>query len=114
MIVRIDARRFTSETELHRALNEALGFPSFYGNNMSALIDCLTSLDNPGAGMSRVQVFPGEVLLLVLENVDSLNRAQAAQTRALLDAVSYVNLRRLESSAPPVLAVAHEPFPDAH
>lgn len=107
MIVRIDARRLTDEAELHNVMNESFGFPDFYGNNMEALIDCLTFLDDPGAGMSRVQVFPGQIVLLVLENLVELNQVQEVLRRTLEDAVAFVNGRRLEKNQPPVLAVAH-------
>ncbi len=30
--------------DFHRALQEALGFPEWYGHNLDALYDCLTSL----------------------------------------------------------------------
>ena len=74
MMVRIDARRLTDAAGLHAALAEAFGFPPGYGKNLDALIDCLTHLDDPAAGMSRVQVFPGQVALLV---VDHARRGQA-------------------------------------
>ena len=55
MMIRIDARRLTDSAGLHAALKEAFGFPAFYGNNLNALVDCLTHLDDPSAGMSRTQ-----------------------------------------------------------
>ena len=106
MIVRIDARRLIDSTGLHATLAEAFGFPPYYGNNLNALIDCLTCLDDPEAGMSRVQVFPGQVVLLVVEHVGDAS-GSAAQVADLLDAVAFVNWRRLEQSQPPVLAVAY-------
>lgn len=107
MIVRIDARRLTDAAGLHAAMSEAFGFPSTYGKNLDALIDCLTHLDDPKAAMSRVQVFPGQVVLLVLEHADGKGK-QASQVKALVDAVAFVNWRRLEAGDPPVVAVAYE------
>lgn len=107
MIVRIDARRLTDAAGLHAAMSEAFGFPEFYGKNLNALIDCLTCLDDPKAAMSRVQVFPGEVALLVLEHLDGKNKKQAAQVEALVDAVAFVNWRRLEKGERPVVALAY-------
>ncbi|HKB06293.1 MAG TPA: barstar family protein [Gemmataceae bacterium] len=107
MIVRIDARRLTDAAGLHAAMSEAFGFPATYGKNLDALIDCLTHLDDPKVGMSRVQVFPGQVALLVLEHADAKGK-QAAQVKALVDAAAFVNWRRLEKGEPPVLAVAYE------
>jgi|SRR5262245_13437734 len=108
MIIRIDARRLTDPAGLHAAMSEAFGFPATYGKNLDALIDCLTHLDDAKAGMSRVQVFRGQAALLVLEHVDGKSKQQATQVRAIVDAVAFVNWRRLEKGQPPVLALAYE------
>ena len=108
MIIRIDARRLTDAAGLHAAMSEAFGFPASYGKNLDALVDCLTSLDNPKAALSRVQVFPGQVVLLVLDHIDGKNKPQAAQVKSLVDAIAFVNWRRMETGQPPVLAVAYE------
>lgn len=105
MIVRIDARRLTDAAGLHAAMSEAFGFPATYGKNLDALIDCLTEIDNPAAAMSRVHVFPGQVLLLAVDHVDT---ASKVQVKALTDAAAFVNWRRMEKRQPPVLAVAYE------
>lgn len=107
MMIRIDARRLTDSDSLHAALTEAFGFPDEYGKNLDALVDCLTHLDNPRTAMSRVQVYPGQVALLVLDHVSAKNKQQAAQVKSLVDAVAFVNWRRLEKGQPPVLAVAY-------
>lgn len=107
MIIRIDARRFTSEEATHQALDEAFGFPEFYGRNWDALVDCLTDLDQPSAGMTRVNVFPGQCVLLVLDHVRELTEEQDRLRRKLEDVLAFVNGRRLERNQPPVLALAH-------
>lgn len=109
MIVRIDARRLTDAAGLHAAVAEAFGFPATAGKNLDALVDCLTELDNPKAAMSRVHVFPGQVVTLALEHTDPRNKPQAAQAKALVDAAAFVNWRRLERGQPPVLALAYSP-----
>lgn len=107
MLIRIDARRLVDAAGLHTALGEALGFANGYGKNLDALVDCLTSLDNPKAALSRVQVFPGHMILLALENYDPKDKS-ASQVKALTDVVAFVNWRRLEKGQPPVLAMAYE------
>src|SRR5262245_25347046 len=101
MIIRIDARQLTSPAALHKVLAEAFGFPKEYGKNLDGLVDCLTDLDNPQAGMSRVHVFPGQVVLLVLEHMDADNKQRGSQVQNLLDAAAFVNWRRLEKGQPP-------------
>lgn len=107
MIIRLDARRLNDSAGLHAALNEAFGFTDEYGNNLDALVDCLTYLDDPKTRMSRVQLVPGQVALLVLEHNDAKGK-QATVVRTLLDAIAFVNWRRLEKGQPPVLAVAYD------
>ena len=108
MLIRIDARRLTDSAGLHEAVAEAFGFPATYGKNLDALVDCLTHLDDPRTASSRVQVFPGQVALLVIEHADAKGKSQAAQVKTLVDAVAFVNWRRFEKGQPPVLAVAYE------
>ena len=44
MILNIDGNSIKNRDDLHRAFSEALVFPDYYGNNLDALHDCLTSL----------------------------------------------------------------------
>jgi RNAse (barnase) inhibitor barstar len=41
--VRIDGKRIIDWKSLHRVFAGAFGFPNYYGNNMNAWIDCMTS-----------------------------------------------------------------------
>lgn len=107
MLIRIDARRLTDTASLHGALSEAFGFAESYGKNLDALVDCLTGLDNPKTALSRIQVFPGQTILLALDHYDSKDKS-AAQVKTLTDVVAFVNWRRLEKGQPPVLAMAYE------
>ena len=107
MIIRIDARRLSDSAGLHAALNEAFGFPKEYGNNLDALVDCLTHLDDPKTRMSRVQLTPGQVALLVLDHADNKGK-QGPLFRSLVDAIAFVNWRRLAKGQPPVLALAYD------
>jgi RNAse (barnase) inhibitor barstar len=108
MIIRVDARRLTDATHLHAVLSDAFGFPADYGNNLDALVDCLTHLDDLQAGMSRVHLHPGQVGLLVLDHVTGHDKRQEPQIRVLQEVVAFVNWRRLEKSQAPVLALAYE------
>src|SRR5215831_11465408 len=108
MLIRIDGRRLTDAAGLQAALDEAFGFAPGYGKNLDALVDCLTHLDDPRAGLSRVQVFPGQIALLVIEHTQAMGKQAAAQMKSLVDAVAFVNWRRLEKNQPPVVAVAYE------
>ena len=43
----VDARLFTSKQELHSAMRTALGQENYWGSNLDALYDCLTSVCEP-------------------------------------------------------------------
>ena len=66
--VTLNAAAMTDESSFHAEFQSALGFPAFYGRNMSAWVDCMGYVDDPSAGMSTVSVTPGEVLVLHIEN----------------------------------------------
>ena len=42
--ITIDCREFVSRLELHEAFAQMLSFPEWYGNNLDALYDQLTSI----------------------------------------------------------------------
>ncbi len=46
MKVTLDALQLQKKEEAHKYLREALNFPEYYGENLDALHDCLTELDD--------------------------------------------------------------------
>ena len=40
----LDGKKMVSREEAHKYLKETFGFPEYYGENLDALHDCLTSL----------------------------------------------------------------------
>ena len=56
--VNIDPRRITDTDSFHAVLAKTLGFPYFYGKNLNAWIDCMTSLDMPSHGMTSFHAPP--------------------------------------------------------
>ena len=64
----IDTARINDWDSFHTIFAEAFGFPGFYGRNMDAWIDCLTSLDTPEDALSTICV----VLIQIMHNLDEL------------------------------------------
>jgi len=104
--VRIDAGRIKDWPTFHTVFAEAFGFPSFYGRNIDAWIDCLTCLDDPGSGLTAVHVNGDGVLSLIVENAGDLKQRCPEQFAALVECSGFVNWRRVEKGDPPVLALA--------
>ena len=105
-LVKLDTRRITDWDSFHTVFKDVFGFLDFYGRNLDAWIDCMTSLDAPEHGMTSIHAPPGGVLVLELEHVDDFIRRCPDQFAAILDCVSFVNWRRLEHGSGAVLALS--------
>lgn len=77
----------------HAECQRALGFPAFYGANMNAWIDCMSSLD-AADGMVGVQLQPGELLFLEVPTVDALSSRAPVVVAALVEGTGFVNRER--------------------
>lgn len=106
--VRIDARTLCDWYGFHHSFARAMGFPDFYGRNMDAWIDCMTSLDALDDGLTAVHVPPGGMLTLVLENHAALRAAAPDIDQALADCTAFVNWRRLVAGEAPVLSLCYD------
>jgi len=106
MLVKLDTARICDWNTFHDVFADILGFPSFYGRNMNAWIDCMTYLDEPAPGMSTLHVEPGDVLTLQLEAVDEFAARCPDQYAALVECVAFVNWRRVEQGEGAILALA--------
>jgi RNAse (barnase) inhibitor barstar len=105
-LVRIDGRRITDADAFHSVFAEAFGFPDFYGRNMDAWIDCMTSVDEPSAGLSLVNVAVGEFLVLQVDHADLMKATARKQFDDLVECSAFVNRRRLERGQSAVLALS--------
>lgn len=104
----IDTGEITSWEDFHTTFAKAFGFPSFYGRNMDAWIDCMSSLDAPEDRMSTVHAPPGGIVLLDLLNVNEFARNQREFYDALVDAAAFVNFRRIDAGETPILALSFQ------
>jgi hypothetical protein len=108
-VVDIDCREITDWDSLHATFADRLGFLRSYGRNMDAWIDCFTSVDDAGAGMSEVTISPGCVLVLQLDHSKDLRGRLPDLYDAIVECSAFVNWRRIERGEEPVLSLAfHE------
>ena len=103
-IVRIDGSLISGWDSFHDAFTAAMGFPEFYGRNMNAWIDCMTSLDEPRDGLTSVHARDGEPLTLHVDNADVLPDEIFG---ALNECAAFVNWRRIETSQSPGLVLSY-------
>ncbi len=105
-VVPIPTSRITDWCTFHDVFAETLGFPGYYGRNMNAWIDCMTYVDEPDLGMTRITVGKGDVLTLRLDEVTGFAARCPEQYAALIECVAFVNYRRLELGDRSILALS--------
>src|SRR5688572_23990452 len=105
-VVRVDGDRIVDWTTFYEVFSESFGLPEFFGRNMDAWIDCLTRLGDPASGMTKVHAEPGEVVTLVVDNVNRFAARCPDQYDALVECAAFVNWRLVEKGGRAVLALA--------
>jgi RNAse (barnase) inhibitor barstar len=103
--VSIPVDAITDWPSFHDVFQRVLGFPDFYGRNMDAWIDCMTSVDAPADGLTKVTVRPGELLVMRIDNALNFRRRCPEQFEALIECCAFVNFRRTDVGHAPVLAL---------
>ncbi len=104
--VQIVGGRIKDWASFHDLFAEVFGFPGFYGRNMNAWNDCMTSLDAPEDGLSSVHVAPGDVVVLCISGAADLKKRCPEICDALVECSAFVNWRRIEKGEPAVLALS--------
>lgn len=104
--VEIDCDRIVDWDSFHTVFVEAFGFPDFYGRNMNAWVDCMTSLDNPADRLTSVHAPEDGCLVLQLTNAKSLASRLPEQSAAIVECSAFVNWRRMEIGEAPVLMLS--------
>ena len=106
-LVKLDTRGITDWASFHDVFAKAVGFPSFYGRNMDAWIDCMTWLDDQSAEMTKVHAPPGGVVVLEIQHVDDFASRCPEQFEAIIECAAFVNWRKIESGKRAVLALSY-------
>jgi len=105
--IKIDTNEITDWETFHNVFSKAFGFPDFYGRNMSAWIDCMSSLECPEDGMTTVHTENGKTLILELENISSLAERNKDIYEAIIESSAFVNYRKLDVGEPAVLTLSY-------
>src|SRR5262249_27950549 len=91
--VRIDAQNIHDWNSFHDEFSRIFGFPTFYGRNMDAWVDCLTSIDCEEHGMSSIHVRPGVILTLEIIDAAYLKKHCREQYDAIVECSAFANWR---------------------
>ncbi len=86
--VEIDGRSLTDWVAFHSVFAEKLGFPSYYGRNMNAWYDCLSSLPDESTVLA---LSDGDSLRLDVSHFQDLRSRRPDLAKALVDGVATVN-----------------------
>ena len=103
MVVKIDTRGIRDWQSFHTVFAERFGFPDFYGRNMDAWIDSMTSLNAPQHGMTSVRGSASDPVVLHLDNIDAMPKEIFD---ALVECAAFVNWRRMETGEAAILMLA--------
>lgn len=105
-IVRIPVNEIRDWDSFHSVFSKVLGFPDFYGRNMDAWIDCMTSVDCPEDGMTSIHANKEAGMLLDLGDCTDFAQRCPEIYEAILDCSGFVNYRRMESGEEPILSLS--------
>lgn len=94
-IVTLDTRSIVDKSTFHAARLSAFDFPDFYGRNMDAWIDCMSSLtdEHPLAGF---RLGSDEYLVLKVPDFRALDERVPEVTHSLIACTAAVNQRYVE------------------
>jgi RNAse (barnase) inhibitor barstar len=106
IVVSIDTKSITDWESFHNLFAELFEFPEFFGRNMDAWNDCMSSLDQPSHGMTQIHASPGNVVVLHLKNAKDFSERCPEQYAALVECSAFVNYRRIEHGLEPLLTLA--------
>ncbi|MER5866631.1 barstar family protein [Kitasatospora sp. NPDC002040] len=87
LVLRLDGRELRDAPSLFRAFARELAFPTYFGHNWDALVDCLQDWHGPGHGTQD--------LAIVIEHADGLQHSEflGLLVSVLTQAAEQSNLR---------------------
>ena len=95
----IEGSAFADAERLHDEMAFKLGLPSWYGRNLDALLDCLSSIGDPRKNLCRHWEWrEGKRLVLLILGL-SIDNVDAALAAAFVQTVANVNERLEQDGA---------------
>ncbi|MES9971218.1 MAG: barstar family protein [Candidatus Thiodiazotropha sp.] len=110
-IVKIEGKNITDWCSFFGEFDRVFGFPEWFNpqnGNMDGWIDCMSSLDDPEDGMTKVHCKKGSVLVIHIEDAAELKQRCPEQFEAMVDCAAFVNWRLIEVGENPVLSLSYD------
>ena len=107
-LAKIECRNITDWESLHDEFDRVFGFPDFYGRNMNAWIDCMSSLACPEHGMTNIHCEVGKVVTVELSGGRKFKEKYPKLFEAINECTAFVNWRLIDCNEQPVLALAYD------
>ena len=95
-IVLIDGTAFASKERLHDELAFKLGLPKWYGRNWDALLDCLSSIDDPASNLCANWEFGSSKRLVLRVRAFSAETTDARLLTSFTQILADANSRLLK------------------
>lgn len=91
--VKINTEEIKDWNSFHKVFSNAFNFPTYYGRNMNAWIDCMDEFTN-------------ELTVIDMGDCRELKVTKPNIIEAINECAAFVNYRRIETGETPVLLVA--------
>jgi RNAse (barnase) inhibitor barstar len=101
----LDGEKITTWDAFHSESQAVFGFPGFYGRNIDAWIDCLSTLREED-GMTKFMLGPYETLEIEVPHSDALRQQAPEIVRALKEYTAIVNQLYIGNGGEPALGLA--------
>lgn len=105
--IRLRSAEITDREAFHTQFQRLVGLPEFYGRNMDAWIDCMSSLRD-GDGMTALVLGPDELLQIEVPDVVELRLRVPELFQDLVDCSALVNRRYRQTGQRPAIALVLE------
>ncbi len=106
-VVRLTARDWTSDSDMHSAIATALDFPGYYGRNLDALNDCMRDVVSHDYGWSAESTG----LVLVFTGYDTYSAQSPRSAQIVLDILAD-HSRAAMLFGRPLMVLAQSDDPD--
>ena len=103
---KIECEHIHDWNTFHDEFERVFGFPEFYGRNMNAWIDCMSSLATPDDGLTAIHCEKGKMITIELNNVKTLKQNIPNIYNAVVESTAFVNWRLIEIGEQPVLGLS--------